>query len=103
MRSAMAVMLSIPCDLVRDQHEFVTAEPCDGVLGAQDREKLGSDVLQERVADVVAEPVVHELEMVDIEEHHGALKLRVAPNGTSPARDDRAEGADSAVPSARRD
>ena len=84
MRSAMAVILLVPLDLVRDQHEFVTAEPCDGVLGAQDREKLGSDVPQERVADVMAEPVVHELEMVDIEEHHGALKLPSLRTGHRP-------------------
>ena len=67
--------------VVQDQHEFVAAEARDGVAHAHAARQALRDVAQELVADGVAERVVHDLEAVEIEEHHGgdalaALRLR---------------------------
>ena len=55
--------------VLEDDREFVAAEPGDGVGGAHAASKARGDLLQQRVADLVAERVVDRLEAVEIDEH----------------------------------
>ena len=55
----------------RAEHdELVAAEPGDDVLDADRARDPVGDEHEQLVARVVAEPVVHELEAVEVDEHH---------------------------------
>ena len=56
--------------------EFVAAEPCGGVGSAQALADALGRLDQQPVAGQVAEAVVDELELVDVEEQHGDLAVR---------------------------
>ena len=57
--------------VVLDQyHELVTALPCDEIRAAEAALQPPRDVPQHHVTGAVAERVVHELEAVEVDEHH---------------------------------
>jgi hypothetical protein len=62
-------------------HELVAALARDGVDLAHAETQAARDVLQDEVAAVVAERVVHHLEAVEVEEEHRDVAL-LAPRGS---------------------
>ncbi len=64
----------------QDHHELVAALARDGVHLAHARHEAARDVLQDEVAGVVAQRVVHDLEAVEVEEEHRHVAL-LAPRG----------------------
>ena len=92
-------------DVVEQERELVAAEPRDGVAGAQDGLQPPRDGDQQRVADVVAERVVDELEAVEVQEEHGGerpVRARGAGRAGSPGRGGRGTARGWAARSARR-
>ena len=64
---------------VLHQHcELVTAEPGDGIAGSGHAQQLVRSGAQKSVAGLMSETVVHVLEAVEIDDHHGYLGLRAA-------------------------
>ena len=85
--------------LVRDEdREFVAAEPRRGVGSAQALADALGRLDQQPVAGQVAEAVVDELELVDVEEEHGDLAVRRARLARARDRGDRRRARGSAVP-----
>ena len=63
----------------RQQHgELVAADPRDDVVRAQRVPQRGSRGVNDLVADVMAERVVDGLEVVEVDQHHRARRLRRA-------------------------
>jgi len=60
-------------NVVDEDSELVTAEAGDDVGVAEHALKTGADLLEEHIADVVAEGVVDLLEAIEIDQHHGDL------------------------------
>ena len=56
----------------QQKRELVAADAGHEVAASQDRAKLGCDLLQQRVAGLVAERIVHFLETVEIDEKQAA-------------------------------
>ena len=73
---AIHELLCPPFDLLRvarvrkHQREFVAAEPGDEAGLARDLPHALADFGQHPVAELVAEAVVHRLEVIEVEEHH---------------------------------
>lgn len=63
--------------LMADHHEFFAAPADEGVVGSKGRPYRAAEFDEDAVARLMAEVVVHRLEMVDIEAQHG--EARVAP------------------------
>src|SRR5438309_1200306 len=57
-------------DVLAEHDELVTGEAGDGVLGTGDAEEPAGDGDEELVTDVVAELVVDEFEVVEVDEQH---------------------------------
>ena len=57
--------------LLEQERELVAAEPGEGVARADRRGEAPRDLLEQLVAGVVAERVVHLLEAVEVDEQHG--------------------------------
>ena len=77
-------------DATVDEHdELVAAEACQQVADAHHRAEAAGDVLEQLVADAVAEAVVDHLEVVEVEEQHGDLADAGAGEQLVEARDDR--------------
>ena len=62
-------------DVFAHDHELVAAEARDGVGRADRRRQPARHLDEQLVADHVAEPVVHELEAVEVEEQHGDVAV----------------------------
>ena len=62
-------------DVLAEHDELVTGEACDGVLGTGDAEEPAGDGDEELVANVVAELVVDELEVVEVDEQDRHRRL----------------------------
>ncbi len=60
---------------LKEHHEFVAAQPRQGVLGAQAGRQACGDFAQQGVADRVAEAVVDRLEVVEVDEQQRAEAL----------------------------
>ena len=56
--------------MVEQHAKFVAAKPCDRVVGAGPHQQLLGDVDQREVAAAMAEAVVEDLEVVEIDEQH---------------------------------
>jgi hypothetical protein len=67
-----------PLEVGEDDHELVAALARDGVHLAHARDQAPRDVLQDEVARVVAERVVHDLEAVEVQEQHRDVALLAA-------------------------
>ena len=61
-----------------DDRELVTAKPCDGVGRSQHALQPRSDLLQQRIAAVVAERVVDVLEAIEVEQKDAKHRLVAA-------------------------
>ena len=67
-------------DVLAEDHELVAPEACHRVDRTEGRVEPRSDRLEQSVAGVVAEAVVDQLEVVDVEEHHGGVRMAgIAP------------------------
>ena len=85
--------------LVRDEDgEFVATEPCRGVGSAKALADALGGLDQQAVAGQVAETVVDELELVDVEEQHGDLTVRTLGSCECVIEAIDEEGAGSAAP-----
>jgi hypothetical protein len=62
----------------KDDHEFVAAFARHRVDFAHAGDEPSRDILEDEVAGVVAEGVVHQLEAVEVEEEHGDVALLAA-------------------------
>ena len=62
--------LALVAEVFAQHHELVAAEAGDGVLAADARGESPAHRGQELVAGLVAEPVVHQLEAVEVDEEH---------------------------------
>ena len=61
---------------VRDHdHELIAAEPRDDVAVTYAGAHAARDLGQQLVADVVTERVVHMLEAIQVDQHHGATRI----------------------------
>ena len=69
-RWAMAAASMGPAEVGAEQGELVAAEAGQGVAAAQDLGQASGDRAQQLVADGVSVGVVHELEVVDVQEEH---------------------------------
>ena len=68
-------------DIVDENGEFVAAEPRDKRLGQALPQMVG-DIAQQRIACGVAERIVHDLEIVEIDiDHHQPFITAAPPNG----------------------
>ena len=65
--------------VVEPHGELVAAVPREGIAFAQAGLQPPSDLLQELIAGLVAEGVVHHLEAVDVDEQHREAVILVAP------------------------
>ena len=66
-----------PAHVVQPHGELVSAVAGEGVALAQARLQPAGDLLQQLVARLVAEGVVHHLEVVDVDEEHGEAVVLV--------------------------
>src|ERR1039458_7227308 len=70
--------LGLVLDALEDHDELVAAEPRDDVAGPHAAVEAARDETKQRVARVMAERVVDDLEAVAVEEEHAELLLAVA-------------------------
>src|SRR5437016_5208889 len=70
--------LGLVLHALEDHDELVAAEACDDVTRSHAAVEAARDEAQERVAGVMAERVVDDLEAVAVEEEHAELLLTVA-------------------------
>jgi hypothetical protein len=93
--SAMRAASVAPATLHDDHLELVAADARDGVVVAQRRAQPARDLLQQLVADVVAQRIVDELEAVEVDEQHRHLlvePLRLRQRLAQPIHQHRAVG-----------
>ena len=69
---------------IAHHRELVAAEPGHGVAGCSEGARTGGDLAQEPIAAPVTERVVHDLEVVEVDEQHehvGEFAAELAPEG----------------------
>ena len=64
-----------------DHRELLAADPADDVGGADGRPQVIGEIGEHLVADGMAEDVVHLLEVVDVDHHHGDVLVRARGAG----------------------
>src|SRR5262245_60067709 len=60
---------------IGNQTELVAAKPCRHIPFAHGSPDAIGDLLQKRIASMVSEGIVHTLELVEVEHHHGKSGL----------------------------
>ena len=67
---------------VRDHdHEFIAAEPCHDIGFTHAGANAACHLGQQLVADVMTERVVHVLEAIQVDQHHGATCIGLVSPG----------------------